>query len=261
MVAKPGPRSQLAAAISTFVSCTIAVMAGLLAEQVQAGTAAELLQFTSLLVMMQELAQGVVDPRWVPLHLGVTALLLAATVVALNPRRRREHAAQLLFLHPEAGGDAGQVPHRPVSSPAQRVGIGGGRGLDGAGLDTDFILQGGPDYPAKANAETFLVVQIEEPEVVPYIDEIAATPGVDVLFVGPADLTLGLGKFGKTDDPEVRAILQSVADACARHGKVAAIPCAPEQVKGYHDMGFRFFNVISDFRCVSTGMRSNCARR
>jgi 2-keto-3-deoxy-L-rhamnonate aldolase RhmA len=81
-------------------------------------------------------------------------------------------------------------------------------------------------------------------------------PGVDVLFVGPADLTLGLGKFGKTDDPEVRAILQSVADACARHGKVAAIPCAPEQVKGYHDMGFRFFNVISDFRCVSAGMKA-----
>jgi 2-keto-3-deoxy-L-rhamnonate aldolase RhmA len=91
---------------------------------------------------------------------------------------------------------------------------------------------------------------------VPHIDEIAATPGVDVLFVGPADLTLGLGEFGKTDDPEVRAILQSVADACARHGKVAAIPCAPEQVKGYHDMGFRFFNVISDFRCVSTGMKA-----
>ncbi len=91
-------RSQLAAAISTFVSCTIAVMAGLLSEQVQAGSGAELLQFTSLLVMMQELAQGVVDARWVPLHLGVTALLLAATVVALNPRRRREHGAQLVLL-------------------------------------------------------------------------------------------------------------------------------------------------------------------
>jgi len=91
-------RSQLAAAISTFVTCTIAVMAGLLAEQVQAGQAADLLHYTSLLVMMQELAQGVVDPRWVPLHLGITGLLLAATVVALNPRRRREHGAQLVLL-------------------------------------------------------------------------------------------------------------------------------------------------------------------
>ena len=81
-------------------------------------------------------------------------------------------------------------------------------------------------------------------------------PGVDVLFVGPGDLTLGLGTFGKSDDPEVRAILQSVDDACRRHGKVAAIPCAPDQVKGYHDMGFRFFNVMSDYRCVFNGMKA-----
>ena len=91
-------RSQLAAAISTFVTCTIAVMAGLLSEQVQAGTTAELLHFTSLLVMMQELAQGIVDPRWVYLHLGFTATLLGATIVALNPRRRREHAVQVVLL-------------------------------------------------------------------------------------------------------------------------------------------------------------------
>jgi len=132
----------------------------------------------------------------------------------------------------------------------------GARGFDGIHAEADFGRILPAEYLAKANDENFLVVQIEEPEVVPHIEEIAATPGVDVLFVGPADLTLGLGKFGKTDDPEVRAILQSVADACARHGKVAAIPCAPDQVKGYHDMGFRFFNVISDFRCVSTGMKA-----
>jgi len=131
----------------------------------------------------------------------------------------------------------------------------GTRGFDGIHAEADFGRIPAAEYLAKANDENFLVVQIEEPEVVPHIDEIAAMPGVDVLFVGPGDLTLGLGKFGKTDDPEVRAILQSVADACARHGKVAAIPCAPEQVKGYHDMGFRFFNVISDYRCVAQGVK------
>ena len=91
-------RSQLAAAVSTFVTCTIAVMAGLLADQLQAGAGSELLRFTSLLVMMQELAQGIVDPRWLLLHLGLTTLLLAATVVALDPRRRLEHGLQLGLL-------------------------------------------------------------------------------------------------------------------------------------------------------------------
>jgi ABC-2 type transport system permease protein len=98
LLASAVARSQLAAAVSTFVTCTIAVMAGLLADQVDPGPAAELLHYTSLLVMMQELAQGIVDPRWAGLHLSVTAVLLAATVVAINPRRRGEHGLQVLLL-------------------------------------------------------------------------------------------------------------------------------------------------------------------
>ena len=91
-------RSQLAAAVSTFVACTIAVMTGLLADQVEPGLAGDALRFTSLLVMMQELAQGIVDPRWPLLHVGLTVVLLAATVVAVDPRRRGEHGLQLGLL-------------------------------------------------------------------------------------------------------------------------------------------------------------------
>jgi len=134
----------------------------------------------------------------------------------------------------------------------------GCRGYDGIHAEAAFGRFSAAEYLAKANDENFLVVQIEEPEVLPHVDAIAAMPGVDVLFVGPADLTLGMGKFGKLDDPAVRSVIQQVADACARHGKVAAIPCAPEQVKDYHAMGYRFFNIISDYRCVINGM--NAAR-
>ncbi len=132
----------------------------------------------------------------------------------------------------------------------------GHRGYDGVHAEADFGRIPAAQYLAQANDGNFLVVQIEEPEVVPHIDAIAAMPGVDVLFVGPSDLTLGLGKFGQTDDPEVQAILQSVAAACRTHGKAAGIPCAPEQVPGYHAMGFRFFNVMSDYRCVFNGMKA-----
>ncbi len=58
----------------------------------------------------------------------------------------------------------------------------GDRGLDGAGLDCDYIIQGGESYPDEANAETFLVVQIETVEAVLNVDEIAAVPGVDALL-------------------------------------------------------------------------------
>ncbi|MEY4924286.1 MAG: hypothetical protein RL598_805 [Verrucomicrobiota bacterium] len=132
----------------------------------------------------------------------------------------------------------------------------GRRGYDGIHAEADFGRLPAAEYLATANRQNFLVVQIEEPEVVQHIEEIAAMPGADILFVGPSDLTLGLGKFGQLDDPEVRAILKKVVAACQHHGKVAAIPCAPEQVQGYHEMGFRFFNVISDYRCVFHGLKA-----
>jgi 2-keto-3-deoxy-L-rhamnonate aldolase RhmA len=132
----------------------------------------------------------------------------------------------------------------------------GRRGYDGIHAEADYGRIPAAEYLATANAQNFLVVQIEEPEVVPHLDAIAAMPGVDVLFVGPGDLTLGLGKFGQLDAPEVRAVLQDVVAACQRHGKVAAIPCAPEQVQSSREMGFRFFNVTSDYRCVFQGMKA-----
>lgn len=130
----------------------------------------------------------------------------------------------------------------------------GRRGLDGVQAESHYGRMAQKDYLAQADAENVLVVQIEEPQVVPHIDAIAALPGVDVLFVGPADLTLNLGKIGQVEDPEVLAILRQVVEACRRHGKAAGIPCAVDQVPKYHAMGFRFFNVISDFRLMLNGL-------
>ena len=66
----------------------------------------------------------------------------------------------------------------------------GNRGLDGAGLDTDYFLQGGPGYTDDANSETFIVAQIESPKAVENVEAIAAVEGVDAVFIGPADLGL-----------------------------------------------------------------------
>ena len=107
----------------------------------------------------------------------------------------------------------------------------GRRGFDGIHAEADFGRIPAAEYLAKANDENFLVVQIEEPEVVPHIDAIAAMPGVDVLFVGPGDLTLGLGKFGQTDDPEVRASCRGGRCLRAATARWRPFPARPEQVK------------------------------
>lgn len=103
LLASAMARSQLAAAVTTFVACTIAVMSGLLEGQVQSEAAAALIRATSLLTMMQELAQGIVDPRWVYLHAAFVGALLLAAIVAVSPRRRIEHALQVALAAITAG--------------------------------------------------------------------------------------------------------------------------------------------------------------
>lgn len=98
LVASALTRSQLSAAIGSFVVCTIVLLAGLLVDQVESETLATILERTSLLSMMQELAQGIVDGRWLWLHGAVVVLGLATAIVAIDPRRRPERWVQLGLL-------------------------------------------------------------------------------------------------------------------------------------------------------------------
>ena len=135
----------------------------------------------------------------------------------------------------------------------------GRRGSDPIHADSSLGRMPFADYIASANRETFLVVQVEEPAVVPHLDAIASMPGVDVLFVGPGDLTLGLGQIGPNDSRGVMEIVGAVAEACRRHGKRAGIPCPADQVAKYAELGYTFFNVISDYRCVTQGLTNALA--
>jgi 4-hydroxy-2-oxoheptanedioate aldolase len=135
----------------------------------------------------------------------------------------------------------------------------GRRGCDSIHADAHFGLLPASEYMAMANRETCLIVQVEETEVIPHLETIAALPGVDVLFVGPADLSNGMGASGRADGPEVMAVIKHVAEVARRHGKVAGIPCGPKQVKRYYDLGYRFFNVVSDYRCLINGLKQTKA--
>lgn len=99
-------KSQLSAAIGTFVACTIVLLAGLLVEQVESETLTAILERTSLLSMMQELSQGIVDGRWLWLHGAVVVCSVAAAAVAIDPRRDLQKVLQLLLLIIAAGNVA-----------------------------------------------------------------------------------------------------------------------------------------------------------
>ena len=135
----------------------------------------------------------------------------------------------------------------------------GSRGLDAAGLEVDFILGGGPDFPAESNRETFLVVQIETPEALDNVDEIAAVEGVEALFVGPADLGLRLKHSGSS--LSVEDATKKVAEAAARHGKTWGRPAGTsEQARQFHDMGARLIVYGGDFGAILNGLES-CSKQ
>lgn len=93
----------------------------------------------------------------------------------------------------------------------------GQRGLDGAGLDNNFYLEGATTYPAEANSETLLILQIETPESLENLDAIAATPGIDGFFIGPGDLALRLGLPLDWSHPRMVEAQQRVANVASRH--------------------------------------------
>ena len=91
------------------------------------------------------------------------------------------------------------------------------------------------------------VIQIESETAVANVEEIAAVEGVDVLFIGPSDLTQSMGILGQTDDPRFLAAVQAVADAARAAGKATGILVqAPEQLDRYLELGFQLVAVGSD---------------
>jgi len=104
------------------------------------------------------------------------------------------------------------------------------------------------------------IVQIESVGALREADEIAAIDGVDVLFVGPADLTHSLGVPGRFDDETYLAALRTVVDACAAHGKAAGILVYDlGVVPGLLELGYRFVGIGADGALVASGARAALA--
>ncbi len=104
------------------------------------------------------------------------------------------------------------------------------------------------------------VFQIENPAAVADADAIAAQPGADVLFVGPADLSHSLGVPGRFDDPTYLKAIDAVVAACRAHGKAAGILLyTPDVIAPHLERGFRFVGLGSDGGFVMSGAKAMLA--
>lgn len=117
------------------------------------------------------------------------------------------------------------------------------------------------DYHANAGAQQLLAVQIECEAGVAQAAEIAAVPGVDVLFVGPGDLSTNMGAMGNPGAPQVQAAIAQVLRAAREAGKAAGI-LAPQQADAdrYLADGFAMVAVGSDLGLLARGSDALIAR-
>lgn len=165
-----------------------------------------------------------------------------------------------LYRYLEDGAAGLMIPHVSTAEKAKMLVDAvkfppiGDRGLDGAGFDSDFILAGGPQFPQEANANTFLVVQIETPEAVENVEEIAAVEGVDALFVGPGDLGLRLQHI--ESDLTLEKAFERVAAAARKSNKVWGCPVASaEDLQKRRDQGARLLARGGDFMALMEGLQ------
>jgi 2-keto-3-deoxy-L-rhamnonate aldolase RhmA len=107
------------------------------------------------------------------------------------------------------------------------------------------------------NQRVIGVIQVESPQAVANANEIAAIDGVDVLFVGPTDLSHSMGLPGRFDDPDFVEALRTVVAAADAHGKTAGILLRDaSSLNDYRDLGFRFIGLGSDGAFVVDGLCS-----
>ena len=121
-----------------------------------------------------------------------------------------------------------------------------------SGFGADF-----EDYFEHAHEQLTGVIQIERKEAVDCIEDIAAVPGVDVLFVGPLDLSVSLGIREQFDDPAFIEARDKVAQAAKAAGKAAGILLwNADRLEEYISAGYTFIAVGSDGGAVGLGMKT-----
>ncbi len=95
----------------------------------------------------------------------------------------------------------------------------GQRGYDSGNPDNPYCSLPAPQYVQQANAETFVIIQLESPEAIDHAKEIAQVDGIDALILGPADFSILAGIPGQFEHPMIDDALCHIAAACQAAGK------------------------------------------
>lgn len=152
----------------------------------------------------------------------------------------------------EADATGLMVPHVADAAEARQVVAWtrfqplGRRPLDGGNIDGHFCQTPLKDYLAHSNRERFLIFQIESPEALEQVEEIAAVPGFDILLFGAGDFSHLIGKPGQMQAPEVIAARKQIGAAARKHGKWGMLAGLPAPRAELEAEGYQLFGLGAD---------------
>ena len=127
------------------------------------------------------------------------------------------------------------------------------------------LIYGGSDYGKNADQEILKLAMIETKEAIEKLDEIMSTPGLDGIYIGPADLTLALGipepGFDKPEGSPTYEQQVNILKHAKKNNIVAGIHNAtPEYAQKMIDLGFNLVTIGSDQRYISAGAKSSVSK-
>jgi 4-hydroxy-2-oxoheptanedioate aldolase len=133
----------------------------------------------------------------------------------------------------------------------------GNRGMSAFGGHTDYRKETDVlGMMKRLNQQTLTIAQIETAKGVQCAEEIAAVEGIDVLLIGPNDLSVSLGCPGDLNAPQQLEAISKVAKACQKSNKIFGMHATASYLEKWIPEGLRFIMCSTDFDIMVSGMKS-----
>ena len=132
----------------------------------------------------------------------------------------------------------------------------GRRGFNGNQRAAKYGFMNIHDYMKMSNENTLLIVQVETLEMVEEVDELCKIPEVDIIFIGPGDLSQAVGKPMQVNDPDVLKVIDSIIEKTKKSDKILGIWVGnPKDAQSYIEKGVRYICYMSDTSIFTNALK------
>lgn len=189
----------------------------------------------------------------------VSDMILSARAAGISPivRPPSRTSAESLFRPLDSGADGLLIPQIRTREDVENVvrwcryAPLGERGMALSRQHTFFEAGDVRETMRRLNEEILLILQIEHRDALETLPELLSVPGIDAAFIGPADLSVSLGKPGQTEDPELLEAGQRLIEVCRAYGVIPGIHTdSVKKARYWIEQGMKLLGFYTDIRLI-----------